>query len=826
MCKTSKVAGGSQLILGKIQSIKSSVLPSAVASLRAHALIDWLLTMSGDTPRHHDGTALARNNTLRLGGEQTFAHELVSGLCTQKIRCDWESVQYTAHRTLDEMWTLTTHTPQDGSVAPWGTRLSDFLSNAQNGWEKHKLLATFMLTSGMMSTPSGFFNRVTKVPLNAHSAPFETFYLDNLLLVPSVDMSSSGDSKFDDIPGVQVGDRVWGDHEATFGSLPDFLAAAIQLRGPHILSQRDGLTFTTTLWSGVLFALIATGTATTSLQTKLVTNGWALRVGMATLAVPSLQHSKNMNIVALTVAKDGVVKLPAVESDCEVAFMWKPETDLGGGYSTVTENAKSKNHFLRIRGLCALDESQMQVNDADRKLFIEQSFQYHRASAPMNLVLDEFSEGSSAAIVSGHSGDAVQQQMTAQYLNRKLSDLTYLKNEFEGKQNSGTRRDPKAMQCYASSIIELSHSCIACVMRRAKDTDVSMSSGTDAVLLLTLWRDIFNQCMNLLDFEEAYVSLLAMRKYSDEAGADGASEFHRCMTRYIKVACDKSRADILCNATFLESFKTIVVDTLSALAADSTVSETDEQENAYDCWFAFHLSNGEYAKAAQVMYDLHIRLEAASKSSGAASTLPRLTKHVNVLVSVVTCLQLVDDGNSWVVDRTKESVAGTQGFGNTNPNPWGQSASNQGAAAGVPKLVTCEAMEEKLAKYIAFLEYVETKAMERNAGVEPDSTFGVNSTFDDKTEDVNSLVVLLAEAGLNTRSLSLAVQCHGDAALAIRHLAQACVTGWKHTSGGRMCLEDVQAISGRCQASACELWSPATHGRPLDSLQVMYSVKP
>jgi len=81
------------------------------------------------------------------------------------------------------------------------------------------------------------------------------------------------------------------------------------------------------------------------------------------------------------------------------------------------------------------------------------------------------------------------------------------------------------------------------------------------------------------------------------------------------------------------------------------------------------------------------------------------------------------------------------------------------------------------------------------------------------------LVVLLAEAGLNTRSLSLAVQCHGDAALAIRHLAQACVTGWKHTSGGRMCLEDVQAISGRCQASACELWSPATHGRPLDSLQ-------
>jgi len=94
-------------------------------------------------------------------------------------------------------------------------------------------------------------------------------------------------------------------------------------------------------------------------------------------------------------------------------------------------------------------------------------------------------------------------------------------------------------------------------------------------------------------------------------------------------------------------------------------------------------------------------------------------------VSVVTCLQLVDDGNSWVVDRTKESVAGTQGFGNTNPNPWGQSASNQGAAAGVPKLVTCEAMEEKLAKYIAFLEYVETKAMERNAGVEPDSTFGV-----------------------------------------------------------------------------------------------------
>ncbi len=630
------------------------MLPSAVASVRAHALVDWLLTMSGDsTPRHHEGSALARSTTLRLGGEPTCAHELVGELCTPKIRCDWESVQYNAHRTLDEMWTLTTTTthddddddvPQGGSIAPprgggTGTRLSDFLSrHAPDGWGKRHLVANFMLTSGMMSTPSGFFNRVTKVSRNGHSAPFDAFYLDNLLLASSfVHLSSSatGKAAFDDVPDVQVGDRVWTDCEHTFGSLPDYLWGCIQLRGPKVLPPKESLSLTTSSWGkGVLFAAViqnGVNVNAPSLQNQLLSKGWTLRNDTVSLHIPSLQQSKTMNVLAIAVPKESVLSLPSIDSStCEVAFLWKPDTDLGGGYAAVAESAKSKNHFLRVRGLCALDESQMQSNEVDRKLFIEQSFMHYRASTPMNLILDEFSEGPSAAAGSGYGSDSAQQQMASAYFRRKLADVTYLKKEFEDRQKSGTRRGSKAMQCYASTIIELAHSCIGCVMQ-------CEPNGPDsAALLLTLWRDIFNQCMNLVHFQDAYVALLAMHKYVDHAGTEGRSEFRRCMTRYVKVACDRSRADILCDVTFLESFKHAVVDTLATLAAESPVSLTEEKENAYDCWFAFLISNGEYAKAAQVMYDLHLRLDKQEKtafsSGGSTSPLLRLKKHVNVLV--------------------------------------------------------------------------------------------------------------------------------------------------------------------------------------------------
>jgi nuclear pore complex protein Nup160 len=161
----------------------------------------------------------------------------------------------------------------------------------------------------------------------------------------------------------------------------------------------------------------------------------------------------------------------------------------------------------------------------------------------------------------------------------------------------------------------------------------------------TLWKMIFSNSLETLQFEEAYTALISipdieMRRY--------------CLHRFVTVVCENGHVEALCTRYIFADLQSEVEETLLFKAKTRNVvplpSPTDHNPNYHQYLYSYYIFRGEYRNASFIMYDYARRLGCvAALDIGGRSLVSVITEQARAYLASINALTLVDSDFSYLV---------------------------------------------------------------------------------------------------------------------------------------------------------------------------------